>query len=69
MNEVNSKLGPSHAIKPAIKNSFYINEQRQYIPQFVEPDDEANKRTETGKHVMDYLKYYKDNPTYIEAEN
>ena len=69
MNEVNSKVGPQHAIKPAIKNSFYINEQRHYINTFVEPDDEANKRTETGKHVMDYLIYYKDNPTYIEAEN
>ena len=45
MNEVNSKLGASHAIKPAIKNSFYINEQRAYIRGFVEPDDEANLKT------------------------
>ena len=30
-------------IKPAIKNSFYINEQRQVDRDFIEPDDEVKK--------------------------
>ena len=38
-------------------------------PEFVEPDDEVNKYRETGRHVMDYMNLYKENPTYLETDD
>lgn len=69
MHDINSKQLPPQAIKPKIKDAFYIKEQRWVNPEFVEPDDEVNKFRETGKHVMDYIQYYKDNPTFIETDD
>ena len=58
-HDVNSKLQPSQAIKPAIKDAFFVKEQRMVNPDtFVEPDDEQLKNTETGKHLEDYLEEY-----------
>ena len=39
------------------------------MQHFVEPDDETNRTRETGQHLIDYLKYYKKNPTYIETDD
>ena len=69
MNDVSSKVQPQDALKPAIKDAFYIKEQRWVKPEFVEPDDEVNKYRETGRHVMDYMNLYKENPTYLETDD
>ncbi len=64
--DVNSKTSPHMAIKPAIKSSFYIQEQRQADQDFVEPDDEVNKQRQAGEYIIDYMKYYKNNPIFVE---
>ena len=69
VTEINDQVQPQHAIKPAIKNSFYIKEQRRVMQHFVEPDDEANLTRETGQHIIDYLQYYKKHPSYIETDD
>ena len=67
MHDVNSKHMPSEALKPAIKSSFFIKEQRWANPvEFVEPDDEQMKDHETGAHLMDYIKQYKKKPKFVE---
>ena len=68
-SDVNSKVGPQHTLKPSIKNSFYIKEQRYLDPDFVEPDDPSLKYKETGNHLIDYMKIYKENPHYIETDD
>ena len=56
MHDVTSVQQPSEAIKPALKKSFFIKEQRWTNPvEFVEPDDEANKDKEAGAHLVDYI--------------
>ena len=68
--EVSNKVGPANALKPAIKNAFYIKEQRFLDPEkFVEPDDASMKYKETGTHLIDYMKLYKANPNYVETDN
>ena len=64
--DVNAKVGAQAALKPAIKNAFYIEEQRWASTNFVEPEDEAMKDKETGKHVVDYMTLYKENPHFID---
>ena len=65
-HDINSKISPNMTIKPAIKNSFYINEQRQVDRDFIEPDDEVKKFRQAGEYITDYIKYYKNNPTFVE---
>ena len=69
LDDVNSKQSPHKAIKPKIKNSFYVKEQRFVEKDFVEPDDDVNQTKDTGHHVIDYLQMYKDNPTYMEKDD
>lgn len=57
-------------MKPAIKEAFYIKEQRwNDAEKFVEPDDEIYKNKDTCSHVADYLKLYKNNPSFIEGKD
>ena len=69
LHDVSSKVSPLHTVKPAIKNSFYIKEQRWNDEEFVEPDDEAKQNKETVSHVVDYLNLYKENPTFLENKD
>ena len=56
MMDVNAKALPSDKIKPALKNSFFVNEQRyNQANDFVEPDDEYESK---GRLAADYLNDY-----------
>ena len=65
-NDCNSKIGPQHTIKPAIKNAFFVKEQRMADPDFIEPDDDQVKDKEAASLLVEYLKSYKENPSFIE---
>ena len=69
LDDVNSKTSPHKAIKPKIMNAFYVKEQRFIEKDFVEPDDDVNQTKDTGHHVIDYLRMYKENPTFIEKDD
>ena len=69
MADINSKELPSEALKPAIKNNFYIKEQRYNTNDFVEPDDEQNKNKQTGKHLEEYIQSYRLNPRFVEQRD
>lgn len=50
-----------------MKNSFFIKEQRWANPaEFIEPDDEAIKDREAGKHLVEYIDQYRGNPRFLE---
>ena len=65
-NDVTKQVKPTQAIKSAIKNSFYIKEQRLVNLDFVEPDDDQEVNKETARFLVDYLKNHKENPTFME---
>ena len=70
LHDVNSKQMPSEAVKPAIKSSFFIKEQRWKNPlEFVEPDDEALKSRDAGKHLQEYMETYRKNPHFVERSD
>ena len=71
-HDVNSKQYPSEAMKPAMKNLFFINEQRWNDQNgFVEPDDESLEGldTFTGNYLVDYIKEYNENPRFVEQND
>lgn len=64
--DVTRRVGPQDTIKAAIKDSFYVKEQRWFDPDFVEPDDEVFKSKEAVQFVVNYLKKHRENPSFIE---
>ena len=65
-HDCSSKIGPQYAIKPALKNSFFVKEQRLSDPDFIEPDDELFAHKEAAQVLEGYLKTQRDQPSFIE---
>ena len=58
-HDVNCKLDPAESLKPAIKKSFFIKEQKWNDPDFVDPDDESMAKEPASKHLMSYIDKYR----------
>ena len=54
--DLQTSVLPSDALKPAIKNTFFVKEQRwARSDAFVEPDDEQVALNSTADYLKDYL--------------
>ena len=69
LHDINQKVEPQVALKPAIKKSFYVKELKLLNPDYVDPDDEQKKNTEASQALVSYLDSYRQNPNFLEDLN